>query len=115
MKKVEYSPDAREKLKQTKQYVRQKFGIDTANKIVKEITKSIRNLQQFENKGISVESILGISCDYRMLYIQHNYVFYQIKDNIIKIVDIYNEKEDFMWKLFGIKTTAEEIENNLKE
>lgn len=111
MKEVKYSPDAREKLKRIKQHVRQEFGIDIANKVISEVIKSIRDLKQFENKGVSVESVLGISCDYRMLYIRNNYVFYQIKDDFIKIVDIYNEKEDFMWKLFGIKTRTEEIEN----
>ena len=45
----------------------------------------------------------------------HNYVFYQIQADVIKIMDIYNEKEDFMWKLFGIKATAEEVENYWEE
>lgn len=110
MKKLKYSPDAREKLKQIKRYVTQKFGIDTANKVIREMTKSFRDLQQFENKGVSVENVLGIPCDYRMLYVQHNYVFYRIESDTVKIIDIYNEKEDFMWKLFGIKTTTEETE-----
>lgn len=111
MKKLKYSPDAHEKLKQIKQHVVQKFGADAAGKVIKEMTKSIRDLQQFEEKGVSVESVLGIPCDYRMLYVRHNYVFYQIEADVIKITDIYNEKEDFMWKLFGIKTTTEETEN----
>lgn len=115
MKKLKYSPDAREKLKQIKQYVTQQFGTDTANKVIKEMMKSFRDLQQFENKGVSVESVLGIPCDYRMLYAQHNYVFYQIKADVVMITDIYNEKEDFMWKLFGIKTTTEETEDYWEE
>ena len=115
MKKLKYSPDAREKLKQLKRYVTQKFGTDVANKVIKEMTKSFHDLQQYENKGASVESILGIPCNYRMLYVRHNYVFYQIGDDVIKIVDMYNEKEDFMWKLFGIKTTTEETEDYWEE
>ncbi|MCM1193785.1 MAG: type II toxin-antitoxin system RelE/ParE family toxin [Butyrivibrio sp.] len=115
MKKLKYSPDAREKLKQIKQYVAQKFGADTAGKVIKEMTKSIRDLQRFEEKGVSVESVLGIPCDYRMLYVRHNYVFYQIEADTIKITDIYNEREDFMRKLFGIKTTTEEAENYWKD
>lgn len=115
MKKLKYSPDAREKLKQIKRYIVQNFGIDTANKVVKEMTKAFRDLQQYENKGVSVDSVLGIPCDYRMLYVRHNYVFYQIEADVIKIVDIYNEKEDFMWKLFGIKTTTEETADYWEE
>ncbi len=101
MKKLKYSPDAREKLKQIKRDVTQKFGVDT--------------LQQFENKGVSVESVLGIPCDYRMLYVHHNYAFYQIEADAIKIIDIYNEKEDFMQKLFGIKMITEETEDYWEE
>ncbi len=115
MKKLKYSPDAHEKLKQIKQYVALQFGDDTANKVIRELTKDVRNLQHFENKGVSVESVLGIPCDYSMLYTHHNYVFYQITADVIKITDIYNEKEDFMWKLFGIKTTTEETENYWEE
>lgn len=115
MKKLKYSPDAREKLKQIKQYVGQKFGTGTANKVIREMMKSIRDLQKFENKGVSLESILGIPCNYRMLYVQHNYVFYQVDADVIKVTDIFNEKEDFMWKLFGIKTTTEETESYWEE
>lgn len=62
-----------------------------------------------------MENVLGIPCDYRMLYIRHNYVFYQIKADVINIIDIYHKKEDFMWKLFGIKTITEETEDYWKE
>lgn len=79
------------------------------------MTKSFRELQQFENKGVSVESVLGIPYDYRILYTRHNYAFYQTKNDVIKIIDIYNEKEDFMWKLFGIKTTTGETEDYREE
>lgn len=115
MKKLKYSPDAREKLKQIKRHVTQKFGTDIANKVIREMTKSFHDLQQFENKGVSVESVVGIPCDYRMLYVRHNYVFYQIEADVIKITDIYNEKEDFIWKLFGVKTTMIETEDYWKE
>lgn len=43
LKKLKYSPDVREKLKQIKQYVRQKFGTDTANKVINEMMKSFRD------------------------------------------------------------------------
>ena len=111
MREVKYSLDASEKLKRIKQYVRQEFGIDIAKKVIREVKKSISDLKKFEYKGVSVESALGIPCDYRMLYIRRNYVFYKVEGDFIKIVDIYNEKEDFMWELFGIKTTSEEAED----
>ena len=74
------------------------------------MTKAFRDLQQFESKGSSVENLIGIPCDYRMLYVQHNYAFYWIEGDVVRVTDIYNEREDFMWKLFGIQTTTQESE-----
>lgn len=111
MKKLQYSPDSIEKLHKIKQNITTKYGTKKAKSVIQKITKSLRDLQQYENKGVSVENYTRIPCDYRMLYVQHNYVFYQINNNIIQIVDIYNEREDFMWKLFGIKTTTQETDD----
>ena len=35
-------------------------------------------------------------------------MFYRIDEEIIYISDIYNECEDFMWKMFGIKLRTQE-------
>lgn len=45
--------------------------------------------------------MIGIPSPYFFLHVEHNYVFYRIDGNIIYIVDIYNEREDFMWEMFG--------------
>lgn len=79
------------------------------------MTKALRDIQQFENKRPSVENLIGIPCDYIMLYVQHNYAFCRIENDVIRIIDIFNEKEDFMWKLFGIKTTTQETEDYWRE
>ena len=41
--------------------------------------------------------------------------FYKIEKMSILIIDIYNEREDFMWQLFGIKTTSDEIQDYWNE
>ena len=111
MKKLQYSPDALEKLHEIKQDITARYGAEKAKAVIREMTKAFRDLQQFENKGPSVENLIGIPCDYRMLYVQHNYAFYRIEGNVVRITDIYNEREDFMWKLFGIQTTTQESED----
>ena len=115
MKKLKYSPDAIEKLHEIRQDITVRYGSETAKKILKKMTRSFRDLQEFENKGLSVENVIGIPCDYRLLYVQHNYVFYCIEDDTVHIIDIYNEKEDFMWKLFEVKTTTRETEDYWNE
>ncbi len=109
MKKIRYSPEAKNKILQMKGNIEVRYGRKKASAIIQKLVKSIDDLQIFEKKGIAVEQCLGIPCDYRMLISSHNYIFYCIKDNNIDIIDIYNEKEDFLWKLFGIKTTTQEI------
>lgn len=115
MKKLMYSPDALEKLQIMKQDIADRHGAEIARKVIMKITKAIQGLQQFENKGQSVESVTGISCDFRFLYVQYNYVFYRIQNDTIWILDIYHEREDFMWKLFGIRTTLKETEDYWEE
>lgn len=115
MKKLKYSPDAVEKLHEIKQDVTIKYGTEIANVVIKKMTRAFRDLQYFENKGPLVESVMGISCDYRVLYVQHNYAFYRVENDTVWITDIYNEKEDFMWKLFGIKTITREAEDYWNE
>ncbi len=50
----------------------------------------------------------GIDCDYRYLYIAHNYLFYRIEENTVIVTEIFDEREDFMYKLFGITTTSQD-------
>lgn len=38
----------------------------------------------------------------------HNYVFYRIEPEKIMIVEMFDEREDFMYQLFGISTRTKE-------
>lgn len=108
MKRLEYSPDAVQKLRNIKHDVTINFGADVAKRVMTNMTKALRRLQKFEKSGISVEKSLGVSCDYLMVYIEHNYVFYKITEESIYVINIFHEREDFMWKLFGMRTISKE-------
>lgn len=112
---MEYSPVARQKLLKIKCETEEKYGETIAKRILENMLKSIRQLMLFENKGISLNATIGIQCDYRYLYVEHNYVFYRVDDRSIKIVDILNEREDFMRILFGIETISEATLNYWQE
>lgn len=73
--KLKYSPDAIEKLYEIKKDITVKYGAKTAKVMIAKMTKFFRDLQKFENKGLSVESVRGIPCEYRLLYVQHNDAF----------------------------------------
>lgn len=115
MKKILYSPNAIEKLQKIKWNIRVKYGVQISNRIIKNILSAIKELRIYENKGSSVARMTGIPCEYRMIFTEHNYVFYKIEKMSILIIDIYNEREGFMWQLFGIKTTSDEIQDYWNE
>ena len=108
MKKIKYTPDAADKLRGIKDAITVKYGSKKAKEIVGEIVKSIRDLEKNEKKGPSVEAMFGVPSDYRYIFVSKNYVFYDIESDVIRVINIYNEKEDFMYQLFGIVTTSQE-------
>ena len=108
MKKLEYSQIARRKLKELRIHLTNEYGPAVSGKIIKQITTAARGLESFEKKGISIASMYGIDCDYRYLYIAHNYLFYRIEENTVIVTEIFDEREDFMYKLFGITTTSQD-------
>ena len=108
MKKVEYSQIVKRKLKALRKRLMDEFGSEVSRKALKQITDAARGLGNFAEKGISVASMYDIDCDYRYLYTGHNYLFYRMEGNRILIVEMFDEREDFMYKLFGISTTSQE-------
>ena len=106
--KLKYSQDAKDKLKEIKANVTASWGQDTAKKVVTKITSEIRGLQENPKKGPSVETMLGIPTPYRFLHIEQNYVFYRLDEDTIRVTDIYNEREDFMWRMFRVNLRTQE-------
>ena len=100
MKKVEYSQIVRRKLKNLRARLTSEFGAEVSRKSIKQ--------EDFAERGISVSSMYGIECDYRYIYAGRNYLFYRIESDKIIIAEMFDEREDFMYKLFGIATTTQE-------
>ncbi len=108
MKKIKYTPDAADKLRELKKAISQQYSEDKAKVIIKAITDAIRSLVDHEMKGPAVSQMFDVDSDYRYLFVSNNYIFYRIEDKYIRIINLYHEKEDFMWQLFGIDTTPQE-------
>lgn len=108
IEKIKYTPDAADKLRDIKRTITLQYGGEKAKEIVEEITRAVRGLAGNEKKGPSVENMFGVLSDYRYIFVSKNYVFYDIQDDAIRVINIYHEKEDFMWFLFGIDTTSQE-------
>ncbi len=98
--KIVYSPHSRIVLKD----IKFRYGQEKVNKIV----SSIRGLADNPKKGASVERLLGISNPYYFLHVERHYVFYKLGDSHVYVNEIFNEREDFLYKLFGIKLRTQE-------
>lgn len=104
MKELVYSPQYKRKLIEIAIFIDIRFGEDVRKKVLRTITKRLHQLQEFEESGVSLKEMYGINTDYRYVFVAHNYVFYRIDSEFIRIVNIYNEREDFMADLFGVKS-----------
>ena len=100
MKEIVYSPEYRRGILELRDYLLEKFGENTAKKVIKEITEAIDLLSDNEELGKSLNKEFGIDTDYRYLYRSHTYIFYKADYNYIYVEKIFNEREDFMRKLF---------------
>lgn len=108
MKKVEYSQIVRRKLKELRQNLRTEYSEEFSKTVIENIMKAMANLGDYENIGKSVYEMFGVECDYSYIFVCHNYFFYRTVDDRIFIVEMFNEKEDFMQQLFGISTISQE-------
>lgn len=110
MRKLCYSPEYKRKILAMKERLIKEYGKETQVLVQKKITTRLRHLCNYEESGVSLRNWYGIDTDYRYVYVEHNYVFYRFDDANIYIVNIYNEREDFMYQLFGICPHSEESE-----
>ncbi|MDE6973476.1 MAG: type II toxin-antitoxin system RelE/ParE family toxin [Lachnospiraceae bacterium] len=107
-RKIAYSEIALSKRKAIKKEIKDRYGKERADKFSEHISKSIAKLKNFPELGVSLRDKYELDCDYYMLFIEHNYFVYRILDEMILVLEIFNEKEDFMFQLFGVVTTSQD-------
>lgn len=107
MKKLIYAPKALDDLQRIKMYVSTQFGGNRAKVCMQEITTTIRQLEMFPEEGPCLEDLIEYPTDYHYLVVKPNYIFYRIEDEIVRIIRVLNEKQDFLQILFGISSVSE--------
>lgn len=105
--KVEFSQVVRRKMKSLKIYLTEQFGAETARNGLELIIKSAKSLADYPLQGVELSSLFDVNTDFRYLYVKHNYLFYFIEGNKVIVSEMFDEREDFMVKLFGIKNISE--------
>ena len=109
--KLEYSQIVRRKMKSLKDYLTTEYGLDTATETLKKITSAAKGLQKYPNKGKALSSLFDVDTDFKFLFVAHNYLFYYIEGDTIYVAEMFNEREDFMYHLFGISSHTPESED----
>ncbi len=105
---LEYSQIVRRKLKSLKLYLTEQYGEDLAKSAVKKITDGARDLQKNPELGTDLSAMFDIDTDFRELFVNHNHLFYYKDGETIIVAEMFGEKEDFMYKLFGISGRTQE-------
>ncbi len=108
MHKIEYSQIVRRKLIDLRDELTLRYGEQFSQKTVAKILNSVRKLEQFSEMGKRIAELYDAETDYYYIFIGHNYFIYRIEDDKVIIVNMFNEKEDYIMKLFGISGRTQE-------
>lgn len=108
MYQLSYSPKSLDDLENIKYIISERHGIDIAKRILKKMISEIRRLEQFPNSGQNLSRSIEVQTDYWYLFTEKNYVFYRIEGNIVRVMRVLNEKQEFIQILFGISSVSDE-------
>ena len=107
MKQVIYADGVVTKLQALRDEFDNKYGNKKSVDILRKITGRLDDLGRF-NSGESTKDRFGIDSDYMVIYGYHNFFFYLEQDDRIVILEMFNEREDFIYVLFGIPMRSHE-------
>ncbi len=107
-RQLEYSHIAKNKLLDIRVDLSKKYGDDFSKKTISKILKSLRQLEEHSHKGIRISEMYEVDSDYYYVFLNHNYFIYRIEEDKVIIVQIFHEKQDFIYKLFGISGRTQE-------
>ena len=108
MRKVVVSQIVRRKMTSLRKRLLDQFGEEVSKKAISEITDAIADLGQFPEKGIDISKMYGIETAYYYLFFKHNYIIYRFDEKTVTVLQMFDEKEDYMNTLFGISGRTQE-------
>ena len=108
MKKVVYSQLVKNKLLKLKTELAGEYGEQKAKEILTAMADHVDMLGQHEESGVNIAHIYDVDTDYWYLFTNHNYFIYRIEEKKVIVVQMFNEREDFMMKLFGVSGRTQE-------
>ena len=108
MRKIKISQLARKRMVSLRKSLRERFGESVSKKALVELADAMESLGRFPEKGIDISKMYDLETDYHYIVVSHNYVIYRFDDKEVVILRLFDEREDFMNKLFGISGRPQE-------
>lgn len=111
MYEIIYSPIVQEKLIALKSKLTEVCGEELGIKRFLAVIDGFEVRLTFSNTGIPVKTIYDVEPEfekYFIIYSHKNYFLYYIEGNVINVMEMYDEREDYARTLFGIVTTTQE-------
>ena len=97
--KIQYRPAAIDDLRQMVEYLTTQLKNPTAAVRLKtKLLHSISNLKDYPNLGAKLENT---DVDIRYLIVEHQLVFYMVKERKIAIIRILDGRTDYLARLFS--------------
>lgn len=118
MYEIIYSPIVQEKLKVLKTRLIELCGEQTGIKRFSAVLDGFEVRLTFSNTGIPIKTIYDVGTEfekYFIIYSHRNYFLYYIDGEIVNVMEVYDEREDFARTLFGIITITQETLDYWKE
>lgn len=100
-----YSDIVKSKLKALKDKLITIQGEEKATKTIRTIVSNIDNLGEFTDTGIPIKQKYDVDCPWNwyLVYINRNYFIYSKSDEQINVLEMYDNRQDFINELFGIE------------
>ncbi|MBQ9031037.1 MAG: type II toxin-antitoxin system RelE/ParE family toxin [Parasporobacterium sp.] len=108
MRQVEISRIVRKKLLSLKEDLTERFDENVAGKAITSLVSAMDSLGLFPEKGVSISSIYSLETDYCYLFSTHNYIVYRFDETTVTILQLFDERQDFMKTLFGLSGRTQE-------
>ena len=110
MRKVIIETQVQNQLAELKNYLIDSQGEKKGKKTFSEIIASIDNLGTFGSIGSNLRERFDIDCpnNWYLLYSHMNYFVFSRTETLVTVLKMYDNRQDFIFDLFGIEMRSQE-------
>lgn len=105
--RLRYTPEAREDLRRTEQYIAENLcNADAAKHVIANILKACSRLKEQPDMGIRLGQKIGRNTKVRYIICGKHLAFYLIEDQVISVIRILDSRTNYMQIIFNEKSIS---------